>query len=183
MDKRTYATEGVILARKNFGEADRVLTVFSKHYGKLRVIAKGVRKPSSRKRGSLELFCQVKLLLARGRNMDIVTDAELVNSFSAWRKDLTRVGVAYHLAEIVNRLTVEQQESFKVYNLLVDSLRELADTDYWQLFPLTQGFKVQVLEEAGFLERGKPSPENLDSYIEDLINGELRTKKFLKSLK
>lgn len=183
MDKRTYATEGIILARRNFGEADRLLTIFSKHYGKIRARAPGVRRPSSRKRGSVELFNRVKLLLVRGRNIDIVTDVEVINGYNAWREDLTKVGVAYHLSEIVNRLTPEEQEHKEVFELLADSFSNLGNLDYWQLYPLIQTFKVNVLEELGYLEREKPTPKNLDSYIEDLINGELRTKKFLKTLK
>ncbi|MDO8503174.1 MAG: DNA repair protein RecO [bacterium] len=183
MRDRTYSTEGVILARRNFGEADRLLTVFSRHYGKLRVIAKGIRRTTSRKRGSLELFAYVRLLLARGRNMDIVADVEVKNSFSAFRKDLIKVGVAYHLAEIVNKLSAEGQEHKEIFELLVDSLTRLHDIDYWKLHEFIQSFKMQVLEEFGFLERGKPVPKNLDFYIEDLINGELRTKKFLARLR
>lgn len=182
VEKRTYATEGLILARRNFGEADRLLTIFSKHYGKLRIRAPGVRRPSSRKRGALELFNRVKLLLVRGRNIDIVTDAELLDHYSSWREDLTRVGVAYHLAEIVNRLTAEEQELREIYDLLADSFANLAKVDYWQLYPAIQSFKVRVLEELGYLEREKPAPKNLDLYIEDIINGELRTKRFLKAL-
>lgn len=115
--------------------------------------------------------------------MDIVTDVEVKNNFSSWRKDLTKVGVAYHLVEVVNKLTAEHQEHKEIFGLLVDSLNRLHETDYWKLHSLIQSFKVQVLEELGFLERGKPVPKNLDFYIEDLINGELRTRRFLSRLK
>ena len=114
--------------------------------------------------------------------MDIITDVETKNSFSAFRKDLVRIGVAYHLSEVVNRLTVEEQEHKEIFNLLVNSLTRLHETEYWKLHELIQEFKVRVLEELGFLERDKPIPKNLDSYIENLINGELRTKKFLSQL-
>lgn len=183
MEKKTYATEGIILARRNFGEADRLLTIFSKHYGKIRVRAPGVRRPGSRKSGSLELFNRVKLLLVRGRNIDIVTDVEAVDRYGSWRKDLTRVGVAYHLAEIVNRLTPENQEQREIFDLLEGAFSKLHEVDYWQIYPFIQSFKVKILEELGYLEREKPEPKNLDAYIEDIINGELRTKKFLKTLK
>lgn len=183
MRERAYSTEAIILARRNYGEADRLLTVFSKHYGKLRVVAKGIRRPTSRKKAALELFSHVRLFLAKGRNLDIITDAELKNNFSSWRKDLAKVGVAYHLAEIVTRLSPEHQEHREVFDLLLNSFEELGKIDYWSLYPFIQSFKVKLLEELGFLERGKPGPKNLDFYIEDLINGELRTKRFLKVLK
>ncbi|MBI2007607.1 MAG: DNA repair protein RecO [Candidatus Blackburnbacteria bacterium] len=183
MREKTYATEAVVLARRNYGEADRLLTVFSKHYGKLRVIAKGIRRPTSRKKGALELFSHVRLFIAKGRSIDIITDAEVKNSFLVWRKDLTKVGVAYHLTEVVTRLSPEHQEHKEVFDLLLACFQNLSDLDYWGLYPFIQSFKVRLLEELGYLERGKNPPSNLDSFIGDLINGELRTKRFLKVLK
>lgn len=179
---RTYSTEAVILTRKNIGEADRILTVFSKHYGRMRLVAKGVRKTTSRKRGSLELFNYTRFLVAAGRNLDIVADTEVKDNFSPWRKDLTRVAVAYHLVELVQRLTPEQEEHREVFDLLVDSFSKLSNLNYWELYPFIQSFKVSLLEELGYLERGKTTSKNLDTYIEDLINGQLHTKKFLSSL-
>lgn len=183
MRDRTYATEAVILARKNYGEADRLLTVFSKHYGKLRVIAKGIRRPTSRKKGALELFNHVKLFLAKGKNLDIITEAETKDSFYQWRKDLTKVGVAYHLSELVTRLLPEHQEHKEVFDLLLASFQALSDIDYWSLYPFIQSFKIRLLEELGFLERGRNAPRDLDYFIEDLINSELKTKRFLKTLR
>ncbi|OGY14110.1 MAG: DNA repair protein RecO [Candidatus Blackburnbacteria bacterium RIFCSPLOWO2_02_FULL_44_9] len=189
MRERTYSTEGIILKRRNWGEADKILTIFSKNHGKIRVVGKGVRRPTSRKRGSLELFSYTHIMLANGRSLDIITDAEIKESFDSWREDLVKVGVAYHLCEIVDRLTAEQQENKEVFNLLLASLRSLENLDYWQLYPLTENFKVKVLEELGFLERQPKAdqpragiPKNLDAYIENLINGSLRTKRFLKTL-
>ncbi len=183
MRERTYATEGIILSRRNFGEADRILTIFSKHYGKMRVMAKGVRRPTSRKRGSLELFNHVRLFLAKGHNLDIITEAESKNIFSSWRKDLTKVAIAYHLAEVVARLTPEHQEHKEVFDLLCEAYANLCEYDYWELYPFIQNFKVRVLEELGYLERNKPTSRNLDIYIEELINGKLRTKKFLAQIR
>lgn len=182
MIERTYSTEGVILARKNFGEADRLLVIFSKHYGKIRVIAKGVRRTTSRKRGSIEIFSYDKFMLARGRNLDILTDVEVKENFEEWRGDLVRVGIAYHLCEVVDRLTVEHQEHKEVLDLLLDVFKNLGGLDYWQLYPLTQNFKLEVLEELGFIRKDKPTPKEVDMFIEDLISGKLRTKKFLETL-
>lgn len=183
MQQRTYSTEGIIIGSRNYGEADRTISIFTKHFGKVRVSAKGVRKITSRKRGSLELFTFVKVFVARGKSLDVLAEVEVKDNFGEWRKDLTRVGVAYHLAEIVDRLNVEDQPHKEIYNLLVDAYSNLSMLDYWALFPYIQSFKVRVLEELGFLERNKPIPKNMDLYIEDLINGKLKTKKFLGFLK
>lgn len=180
---RTYAAEGVVLSRRNQGEADRLITIFTKQYGKLRVAAKGVRRTTSRKRGALELFNYVRFFASRGKNIDLITEVDTKNSFSSWRKDLMRVAVAYHLAEVVNRLTAEKQENQEVFEVLVEALGKLEDIDYREIYPYTQAFKVRVLEELGFLERGLPVPGNIDLYIESLIDGKLRTRKFLGQVK
>lgn len=182
MEDRSYSTEGVILARRNQGEADRLLTIFTKHYGRVRVVAKGVRRTTSRKKGSLELFNYVRFFAARGRNMDIITEVETKNSFLDWRGDLTKVAVAYHLCEIVNRLTAEKQENRELFEELVLALEGLGKLDYWAIYSFVQTFKVRILEELGFVERGRPIPGNLDAYIEHLINGNLKTRKFLLQL-
>lgn len=182
MEKKSYSTEGVIIGRRSFGEADRILTIFSKHYGKLRVVAKGVRRPTSRKRGSLEIFSYVKIALVKGRNLDVVTEAELKDSFSSFRKDLVRVQVAYHLCEVVDKLTAEHQEHRAIFEQLVYSLGKLGSVYYSQLGQFVRSFKVFLLGELGFLERGKNEPREIDVYIEDIVGSALRTRKFLKSL-
>ncbi len=74
--ERLYQTDGIILHRTDFGEADRLLTVFTPRLGRLRLLAKGARKLTSRKAGHIELFTYVHLLVARGRNLDIVSQVE-----------------------------------------------------------------------------------------------------------
>lgn len=182
MDTRYYWAEGIVLKRRNFGEADRILTVFTKHKGKVKLIAKGVRRPTSRKRGSLELFNYLKCFIARGRNFDIVTEVDTKDNFASWRKDLLKVGVAYHLAEVVERLTAEHQEHKEVFDLLRDGYSKLRILGYWQLHDFIERFKLSVLQDLGFLGKGKDGPKDLDSFIEDLINGNLKTRRFLAKI-
>lgn len=181
MEKKSYKTEAIILARRNVGEADRILTVFSKYYGKLRVVAKGVRRLTSRKRGSLELFNIVVIFLVKGKSLDIITEAETKDNFNQWKGDLLKVGIAYHLAEVVNKLTREEQEHKKVYELLHKAYSELENIDFWALHNFITNFKKQVLGELGFWGQGKEMG-NVDFYIEELIQSKLRTRRFLKSL-
>lgn len=180
-NRHSYKTEAIILARRNFGEADRILTILTKHRGKLRVIAKGVRRPTSRKRGSLELFNQVVMFLAKGKTLDVVTEVELVDHFGGWRKDLTRVGVAYHLVEVINKLTQDKQEVRRVYEILVDAFSNLNTVDYFNLQSFIHNFKSNVLTSLGFLSKLKPQ-NDLDYYIEDLTQSKLKTRRFLHSL-
>ena len=92
MRDRLYRVEAVIIKRTDVGEADRLLTLFTAERGKLRVIAKGARKPSSHKSGHVELFNHVNLLIAKGRNLDLITQAETLDSYLPLRGDLDRLG-------------------------------------------------------------------------------------------
>src|SRR5437870_10329790 len=96
--ERVYRVDAVILKRSDMGEADRLLTIFTPSLGKVRVIAKGVRKIQSRKSGHVELFTHVNLLIARGRNLDIVTQAETIEPYLALRGDLERTAYAFYFA-------------------------------------------------------------------------------------
>ncbi len=123
--ERTYQTECVILRRRNWGEADRILTLFTPLRGKIRVRAVGVRKPGSRKAGHLELFHRAVVMLARGRDFDIVTQAETVESFALLRDDLVRSAAASYVAELLDRLAPEESENPEAYQLIVRTLEAL----------------------------------------------------------
>ena len=96
--ERLYRTEAIILRRQDFGEADRLLTLYTPGLGKRRVLAKGVRKPTSRKAGHVELFTHSRLLIAKGKSLDIVTQAETTNSFLQVWGELARVSCADYVA-------------------------------------------------------------------------------------
>ena len=109
--ERTLRTEVVVLRHTDWGEADRLLVLFSREAGKLRAVAKGVRKLHSRKAGHLEPFTRVKLLLARGRDFWIVTQAETVDAYLPIREDLVRTAYAAYVIELLDRFTYEEGEN------------------------------------------------------------------------
>ena len=94
MIPRSYVSEGFVLARRNFKEADRILDIYSKDKGKVSLIAKGIRRPLSRKRGHIEVFNQIRLQASVGRGIDILTEAEIINSFPEIRVSLKRVSLS-----------------------------------------------------------------------------------------
>ncbi len=178
---RTYKTEGIILKRTNFGEADRILTVYTKHYGKIKALAKGVRKVASRKGGSVEAFNQVVLFLVKGKNLDLLSEVQVINSFKSWRKNLAKVGVAYYFCEIVDKLTPEGQDNKAVFALLEGFLSKLGRSSE---FNLVRPFEEQLLEELGFgvpakLKKGSRS---LKAYIESIVEKEISTPEILLEL-
>jgi DNA repair protein RecO (recombination protein O) len=132
--ERVYRTEAIVLRRTDFGEADRLLTVFTPERGKLRLIAKGARKPSSRKSGHVELFSRGQFLVAVGRELDILTQADTLEPFLALRDDLLRTTYAYYVAELADAFTAERDENRPLFDLLADALGWLCTAEDLPLF-------------------------------------------------
>lgn len=146
--ERVYRTEAVVLRRQDLGEADRLLTVYSLDRGKLRLVAKGARRPSSRKAGHLEPFTRVKLLLARGRELDIITQAEAIETYRGIQEDLIRFGQASYTAELLDRFTVEQEENQTLYRLLINTLERLISGEEPAATMLF--YELRLLEHVGY---------------------------------
>lgn len=123
--QRSYSTEAIILKHTDLGEADRILALFTPHKGKMRVLAKGVRRPTSKKTGHLELLCHSQLQVAQGRNLDIVTQAQNIENFSHLRTELWHMTCGFYLAELVERFIEDDTVHLDVYNLFQDALRYL----------------------------------------------------------
>ena len=149
--ERLYRTEAIVLRQRDYGEADRILTLLTPK-GKLSALAPGVRRPTSRKAGHLGLFCRTQLLLARGRNMDIVTQAESIEEFEGIRGDLLRYGYACYAGELVERFAQEEDDNGALLNLLTFGLRWFAEEQdlllgmcYFQLCLLSySGYQPQL---------------------------------------
>lgn len=169
---KTYKTEGIVLKRINFGEADKIITVFSKHYGKLKCLAKGIRKVSSRKGGNLELFNLVTLFLVKGRNLDIVTEAQVQDSYAVLRENLKETAVCFQLVELVDKMTRENQANWQLYQLLTESFKGLCQPEV-DLDDLVLNFKIRLLEVTGFGVPSKKDEESIDSHIETIIEKKL----------
>lgn len=125
--ERLYRTQGIILNRADFGEADRILSVLTPQLGRLRLLAKGARKPSSRKAGHVEPFTYVHLMVARGRNLDIVSQAEMLEPFRTLHDDLERISLAYYLAELISGFTEEGDENLPLFQLTLATLSRLCE--------------------------------------------------------
>lgn len=148
LHERIYRTEAIILGRLDLGEADRILTIYTPHRGKFRVIAKGVRRPMSKMAPHVEHFSRCALMLAKGRELDVVTGAETIDAHLLLRTDLDAYGHASHLVEVLNRLTEDRQENEAAYDLLARSLHLLGEGV--DPFPVTRHYELAVLILLGF---------------------------------
>ncbi len=146
--ERIYSTRAIVLKRRDQGEADRVVTVYTPGLGKRTFLARGVRKPASRKAGHLEPFTYVNLLLAKGRTWDLITQAETVSSLRGLREDLERTAYGCYVAELVDAFTQEEDSHPEVFDLLLICLRQLEATD--QLALTARWFELALLRLSGY---------------------------------
>jgi DNA repair protein RecO (recombination protein O) len=122
---KLYRTEAIVIRRMNIGEADKILTVYTPTKGKLKLVAKGVRRTTSRLGGHLELFMQCKVMVAKGRSLDLITQSETVSSFPNLRNNLALIAYAWQAVELLDRLTEEELENYPVFSLLSEFLGAL----------------------------------------------------------
>ncbi len=173
---RVYTAEAIVLKRQNVGEADRILTVFTKSYGKIRVLARGVRKVSSKRAPHVEVFNRVIVTIHKGRGMDTLTEVSPIASYEAIRQDLARVGAAYYLCELIDGLLAAEQVHEDVFLLLSRAFSALSSVKKERIEVLRERFAAALLRTLGFLERGRRPPTgSLDSYVEQLLERRLKT--------
>lgn len=147
MRERVYRTEALILRRSDFGEADRLITLATPA-GRRRVIAKGIRKTTSKLAGHLELFTHASLLIAVGRNLDVITQSQTIEAHPRLRAELERLSCAYYLAELYDRFTEEEEENRPLFDLLVHSFAALDVSNNPDL--IVRAFELRLLHVAGY---------------------------------
>lgn len=125
--QRIYRTHALILRRRDYSEADRILTVLTPQRGKQQLIAKGIRKTNSRKAGHLELYAHTTLMAAEGRTWDVVTEAGTVESFRNIREDLEKISQAGYLCELIDAFSESEDENQPLWELALVGLRALND--------------------------------------------------------
>jgi DNA repair protein RecO (recombination protein O) len=146
--ERSFRTEAVVLRHSDWGEADRMLWLFTRELGKVRAIAKGARKMRSRKAGHLEPFTRVNLLLARGRDLLIVTQAETIDPYLPLREDLVRIGYAAYIVELLDRFTYDEGENRALYRLLTETLSRIEKNEDPVL--AVRYYEIRLLDLLGY---------------------------------
>jgi DNA repair protein RecO (recombination protein O) len=197
----TYSDEAVVLRTLKLGEADRIVTMATPEHGKVRAVAKGVRKPKSRLAGRLEPLTYLKVMCWRGRELDVVSQVEVIEHFKAIRGDLDRVPIALTMLEVVDHLALERQPMAELFAMLIGALRTLEQRSspallgafLWKLLALegvgpslelcaSCGDEVELVAfdagEGGFLcrscRRGQAVGADTVSLISQVLNGGLR---------
>ena len=148
---RSYRTEALVLRSTPVGEAGAIVTLFSENEGKLRAIAHGVRKPTSKKTGHLEPLNRVDLALSRPSSgaLATITQAQMIEGFDRLKGDLEALSKGIYLAELADGFGAEGSANRKLYSLLLDTLGALNDTPGPGL--VLRYFELHLLRCAGFM--------------------------------
>ncbi len=144
-----YREQGIVLRTHKLGETDRILTLFTQGRGKVRAVAKGVRRPGSRFGGRLEPYSHVDLLLYEGRTLDVVTQAELLAAHDSVRADWARSAAAAVLVELVDTVAVEDERDNRLFLLLRAGLQAL-DAGPVETGVFIDAFLLRVTRTVGF---------------------------------
>jgi len=145
---RTYQTEAIIIKKIKLGEADRILTLYTPHLGKIRAVAKGVRRPRSKLAGHLELLTHSLVSLARGRNLDTIIGSQTINSFLPLKSDLQLTSYALYAVELTEQFTADNIENHRLFQLLLETMHRLCQGNNNEL--VLRYFELHLLNEVGY---------------------------------
>lgn len=146
---RSFRAEAIVLNHRDWGEADRLVTLYTRQRGKIRAVAKGARKPRSRKGGHLQPFTQITVQLARTRGPFIITQVDTLDAYLPLREDLNLTGNASYLVELLDRFSYDEEEANSaIFRLLTNSLARLARGD--DIWVVVRYYEMRLLDYLGF---------------------------------
>jgi DNA repair protein RecO (recombination protein O) len=164
---RSYQTQGIVLRQTKLGEFDKIVTIYTPELGKLQAVAKGACRPKSKLGGNVEPLTYSSMLLAKGRNLDIITQSQTINGFLALKSDLWRMGCGLYILELIDSFTVEGSESRPLFVLLLDVLNQLSEPDSNET--VLRYFELHLLHYLGY----RPQLHrcvNCDSPLKPIVN-------------
>lgn len=147
-----YTDRGIVIKQINFGDYDRILSIITRNHGKISVVAKGVRKTTSKKASSCDLFVNSRFSFAEGRNLDILTEAEPLDSYEFSKRSLTSSMTLFYISELIDHLVEESDSTLIIpaYELLTEFLDALEETGDESFIPsLVRGFEMKLIEHMG----------------------------------
>ncbi len=177
MQNRSQDLEAIVLSRRNYSEADRFITCFTLSQGKITVLAKGVRRLNSKKRPALEPGNHVRLHIKTSGTTPLLTQAQLLNSFSGAKQNLVKLTQSFQILEIIDVLTVSQQPHPQIFYHLIQTLDCLQSPGNHKPELIT--FIKDTLEQLGFGYPSSDSEALLRDHLESIIQRRLKSKTFL----
>lgn len=173
---RSSLSAALILKRSNTGEADRVVTLFTKEEGRIVVIAKGVRKIKSSKRAYLEPGNLAKILLIKTKSMPLLTQASLIEDTASIRSNLAKIRQMTQLLEIIDKLFVEEEVEDHVYQLVMRIRKKIIDGSKVNL----KADLVTLVEWLGYQNIKETQHESILDYVTEITGKKMRSFDYLK---
>jgi DNA repair protein RecO (recombination protein O) len=181
---RSYKVAGIIVKRTNVGEADRILTVFTKEQGKIHIKAKGVRKITSRRSSHVELLNHCIFNLYKGKGMPVLTEIEPIQTFQSIKTALQKTGFAYYICELIEGLCPEGQENAGVFALLITVLEQVSLAKGIDILATVHRFEVALLSTLGYWSSQRQlTHEQTEYFIENILERKLKTLQILPQLR
>jgi len=144
-----YNIEAINIRSRSAGEADKIITLFSKGHGKIQAIAKGAKRPTSKFGGRLEVFSYNHLQLATARNLDIISQCETIENFYKLRESREKLNAGFYMVKLIDIITEDRQRNDELFDLLLSALYALQSHMDENL--LCRAFEVKLCKVEGFM--------------------------------
>jgi len=175
-----YKTEGIILRAIDFGDLDRLLTIYTRGYGKIQVRAVSARKKESKLKGLISPYIRANFLLAKSKTIDILTDVEILDNYQYLRGRLVNLGLAFYFAELVDKLVWGSEFDENLWRLIERAFNALNQPRYAaDLNKLKTAFEKKLLE---FLGHGIEPKKTALEAIQELIGEQINSQEFLRQI-
>lgn len=180
---RSYTFEGIILKRLNIGEADKLVTFFTKEKGKITLKVRGLRKINSKRAGSLELFNLVKASAVRGRGLiDTLTEVQVLAHHGDWKNFLGKINLAYQLCEVIDKLLPDEEAHPQIFSLLSENLNQISYLkNDWE--SQMRSWLIGLMVELGYWPQKKEFTGDINQFIENIIQRPINSPKILNKLR
>jgi DNA repair protein RecO len=162
---------GVVLKKQNYREADQIVTLWTQEAGKVRVMGRGLRHGASKLSYSMQDISLVDFETAGNKNLPLLISAKSVKNFSGLREDLPKTVAAFYAAELMLKMTADEQPNTETYDLMLEFLNFLHETDLSNrpIFPVVDSFSLRLLKSLGFSIENAQSSFNLPSHLSDML--------------
>lgn len=174
MGFKKFSSSGVVINSRKYSEADRIITLYSKDYGKLVLMAKGIRKLKSRKRGIVELFSHIKFSASKGKVMDVFDEAYLLNSHLGLKRNLNKLSLAFFMVEVIDKIAQEGEKNNELYELILNYLERIQKEKKLKL--LRHDFIGDLVVTLGYWPKNKKILDS-DLLLESIIEKKMNSKR------
>lgn len=179
-----YKTEGIILKSADWGDLDRLLTIYTRGYGKIQARAISARKRESKLNSRLQSFSYGRFLLAKSKTIDIITELEVIDSCQYLHDNLESLAYAWHFSELVDKLIPLPERDEDVWRL-VSRAFEVLNQKRNDLPKIKTAFEDKLVEFLGYQslgQQGKIQPIQRLNYLQSLAGENLNAQKFLAQI-